>query len=270
MDRHGRVRLLVVGLVLAVAVPSAAGACTSRGGETVEAERWAPAPGQQWQWQLTRELDLSVAVPAYDIDGFDTRASTVAALHADGRRAICYISAGSWEDWRPDADRYPASVLGQGNGWPGERWLDIRRLDVLAPILGARLDMCRDKGFDAVEPDNVDGYSNDSGFPLTYDDQLRFNRWLADASHERGMSIALKNDLERVPDLVDAFDFAIDEQCVAYSECDALRPFTARGKAVLHVEYDPPTSEFCPVTGPLGFSSMRKDYDLGSWRAPCP
>jgi hypothetical protein len=105
---------------------------------------------------------------------------------------------------------------------------------------------------------------------LTYDHQLTFNRWLAAAAHERGMSIALKNDLEQVVDLVDDFDFAINEQCVAYSECDLLRPFTTRGKAVLHVEYHLSTSEFCPVTKPLGFSSMRKQSDLKSWRQPCP
>ncbi len=261
-----RVRLLLLGLVLSLA----AAACTTTKVPTTTGERWAPTPGQEWQWQLNGELDLSVAVPVYDVDGFDTPASTVATLHAKGRRAICYISAGSWEDWRPDADRYPASVLGRGNGWPGERWVDIRQLDVLTPILSARLDLCRDKGFDAVEPDNIDGYGNASGFPLTYDDQLTFNRWLADAAHERGMSIGLKNDLEQVADLVYAYDFAINEQCVEYSECRALRPFTARGKAVLHVEYDLSTSEFCPVTGPLGFSSMRKRYDLGPWRAPCP
>ncbi len=269
MSRRGLVRPLSVTLVITLGA-SVAVACTTGEGDTTTGERWAPTPGRQWQWQLNGELDLSVAVPVYDVDGFDTPASTVATLHAEGRRAICYISAGSWEDWRPDADRYPASVLGRGNGWPGERWVDIRRLDVLAPILSARLDMCSAKGFDAVEPDNIDGYSNASGFPLTYDDQLMFNRWLADAAHERDMSIALKNDLEQVPDLVDAFDFAINEQCVAYSECDALRPFAARGKAVLHVEYELSTSQFCPVTGPLGFSSMRKHYDLGAWREPCP
>jgi hypothetical protein len=51
-------------------------------------------------------------------------------------------------------------------GWPGERWLDIRRIDLLAPLIGQRLELCRIKGFDAVEPDNIDGYTNDTGFSL--------------------------------------------------------------------------------------------------------
>jgi hypothetical protein len=125
-------------------------------------------------------------VPVYNVDGFDTPAATVRLLHARNRRVICYISAGSWEDWRPDARRFPAGVLGRSNGWAGERWLDIRRLDVLTPILRARLDMCRAKGFDAVEPDNVDGYANRTGFRLSAADQLRFNRWIAHETHAVG------------------------------------------------------------------------------------
>ena len=33
--------------------------------------------------------------------------------------------------------------------------------------MAARFDECREKGFDAVEADLVDGYARDSGFPLT-------------------------------------------------------------------------------------------------------
>jgi hypothetical protein len=48
-------------------------------------------------------------------------------------------------------------------GWPGEKWLDIRQIDQLAPIMRARLDACRAKGFDGIEPDNIDEYTNDTG-----------------------------------------------------------------------------------------------------------
>ena len=44
-----------------------------------------------------------------------------------------------------------------------ERWLDVRQIERLAPILTDRLELCRDKGFDAVEPDNLDGYDNETG-----------------------------------------------------------------------------------------------------------
>src|SRR4029079_13653563 len=65
--------------------------------------RWQPHPGTSWQIQLQGTLDTSVAASVYDIDLFDTSASTIAVLRAAGRRVICYFSAGSYEDWRPDA-----------------------------------------------------------------------------------------------------------------------------------------------------------------------
>ena len=140
---------------------------------------------------------------------------------------------------------------------------------MLEPLLAARFDMCAAKGFDAVEPDNIDGFLNDSGFPLTARDQLVFNRRLAEMAHERGMSIGLKNDVEQVEDLVDWFDFAVNEECARYGECELLVPFVAAGKAVFHVEYDLEPHEFCHVTVPLGFSSMVKDRELTAWRLPC-
>ncbi|MBB4979913.1 MULTISPECIES: endo alpha-1,4 polygalactosaminidase [Streptomyces] len=233
------------------------------------ADRWRPAPGLTWQWQLSGTLDPAVDVPVYDIDGFDHPASTVADLHRRGRKVICYVSTGAWEKFRPDAGSFPAAVLGRGNGWPGERWLDVRRTDVLGPIMAKRLDMCRDKGFDAVEPDNMDGYRNRTGFPLTAADQLRYNRLIATMAHERGLSVGLKNDLDQIPQLLPDFDFAVNEQCAEYEECDALVPFVTAGKAVFHVEYELTTAQFCPQTRKLGLSSMRKRYELDAWRQPC-
>lgn len=232
-------------------------------------KRWQPCPGVAWQWQLSGRLDTSIDVPVYDIDGFDQSKATVTALHAKGRKVICYISTGAWEDFRPDAKKFPKSVLGKGNGWKGERWLDIRRTDVLEPLMAARLDMCREKGFDAVEPDNMDGYRNDTGFPLKAADQLRYNRLIAKLSHDRGMAVGLKNDLDQIPALVSDFDFAVNEQCAQYDECDTLTPFIKANKAVFHVEYDLPTSRFCPDSRRLKLSSLEKKYELGAWRKAC-
>lgn len=138
----------------------------------------------------------------YDVDGFNTTKEQVATLKRAYRRTICYLSTGAWEDFRPDAAAFPESILGEGNGWEGERWLDIRRLAELERLMAKRFDMCRDKGFDAVEPDNMDGYANESGFPLTADDQLRYNRLIAKLAHDRGMAVGLKNDLDQIPQLV--------------------------------------------------------------------
>jgi len=240
-------------------------------GSRAPAGRWQPRAGLSWQWQLSGPLDLAVPADVYDIDAVGTSAAQVASLHAAGRRAVCYVDAGSYEKGRPDAARYPAAVLGTVmDGWPDERWLDIRRWDALGPILRDRFAACRAKGFDGVEADNVDGYAGDTGFPLTAADQLTFNRRLADLAHATGLAIGLKNDLDQAASLAPTFDFAVDEQCVQYRECDSLRVFTAAGKPVFHAEYDLTTATFCPVTRPLGFSSIRKHLSLDAWREVCP
>jgi len=231
---------------------------------------WTPQPGQEWQWQLTTPVDTTVNVPIYDIDGFENSAAVVSELHAAGRHVICYIDVGAVESYRPDASKFPASVIGKRvDGYPDERYLDIRQLGVLGPIMAARFDMCKAKGFDAVEPDVLDAYANNSGFPLSAADQLAYNDYIAGLVHTRRMSVALKNDPEFSVHESTVFDFSIDEQCVEYSECAELLPFISAGKAVLHVEYNLPPSQFCPITTPLGFSSMRKDVNLDAWREPC-
>jgi hypothetical protein len=128
-------------------------------------------------------------------------------------------------------------VLGKRNGWPGERWLDIRRRSVLEPIMTHRVHKCARAGFDAVEFDNVDAYTNPTGFPLTGKNQRRYDVFLANVAHRNGLSVGLKNDLGQIPKLKRYFDFAINEQCMQYSECGALRAFTRAGKPVFEVEY---------------------------------
>jgi hypothetical protein len=231
---------------------------------------WRPSASTTWQWQLTSPVDTSVPAQMYDVDLFDTPRRVVSALRARGSRAVCYVSVGSLERWRPDAGRFPDAVVGKPlDGWPGERWLDIRRLDVLGPILRARLDRCRAKGFDGVEPDNVDGYANDTGFPLRAADQLRFNRFLAHEAHARGLSIGLKNDLDQAAALEPSFDWALVEECFRYRECDRLAPFVRAGKAVFSVEYDLEPRSFCGRARRLGLMSMRKRPGLGAWRQTC-
>lgn len=234
------------------------------------ARPWIPAPGTTWQWQLSGRIDRSVKAEMYDIDLFDASTATVASLHRQGRHVVCYLDAGSYEPGRPDAASFPAAVLGAGvEGWPGERWLDIRRLDVLGPILERRLDLCRRKGFDGVEPDNVDAYANHSGFPLSAADQLTFNRFVAAAAHARGLSVGLKNDLDQAAALQPRFDWALSEQCFEYHECDALRPFTRARKAVFVAEYHLAARAFCARARAAGYSAIRKRLALGAWRQAC-
>ena len=231
---------------------------------------WQPKPGTSWQWQLSGTLDTSLAVQMYDIDLFDNSKAVISGLQAKGIKVICYVDAGSYEPGRPDSASFTAAVLGKVmDGWPDEKWLDIRST-VVRDLIGKRFDVAVQKGCDGVEPDNVDGYTNDTGFPLTAADQLDYNRFLANAAHTRNLSVALKNDPDQVKDLVNDFDFELDEQCFQYSECDSLLPFINAGKAVFEVEYgNASPATICPKAIADNFDTLIKDLDLTAKRTSC-
>ncbi|MBA4376765.1 MAG: endo alpha-1,4 polygalactosaminidase [Anaerolinea sp.] len=230
---------------------------------------WAPAPGISFQIQFSGEIELSVDAEVFDLDAFETDAVMVEQLHQAGRKVICYVNAGASEDWRPDAVLFPAEVIGKAYaGWPGENWLDIRQIETLAPILQARMDLCASKGFDGVEFDNVDGYLNKTGFPLTVEDQLTFNIWLADQAHQRGLAAGLKNDPEQIPDLEPFYDFAILENCFEQGWCEIAALFIESAKAVFAIEYNS-IDAFCEKAQELHISLIGKPRELGAARETC-
>ncbi len=237
-------------------------------------EYWHPALGGSFQLQFSGDLDLSVQADVYDLDLFDTTQDTVAEIHAGGNRVICYISVGAWEDWRPDADQFPADIIGKDyQGWPGEKWLDIRQIDALAPMLRLRLDLCASKGFDGVEPDNVEIFNNDSGFPITYADQLAFAMWLANEAHIRGLAVGLKNAPDMAADALPYFDFSVLEDCFVYGWCADLRAFINAGKPVFAIEYTDMGVDFkaaCAEARSLGLSMLLKHRNLNAYRETCP
>ena len=110
------------------------------------------------------------------------------------------------------------------DGWADEQWLDISNED-LVPIMRARLDLAVQKGCDGVEPDNMDGYTNNTGFSLSADDQLAYNKFIANEARKRGLSVGLKNDLDQIIELEPYYDFSVNEQCHEYNECDKMQPF---------------------------------------------
>lgn len=246
-------------LFLILALLIAATGFTTAQGDPV----WQPSPGTTWQWQLQGAINTSFNVEMYDIDLFEAPQATIDLLHSQDRIVICYFSAGSYEDFRPDADDFPPEVLGEPlDEWPGERWLDISQIELLAPIMEARLDLAVSKQCDGVEPDNMDGYTNETGFELTGEDQLAYNVWLAAESHERNLSVGLKNDLDQITELVDDFDWALNEQCFQYNECDLLLPFIEAGKAVFGVEYKRLPEVYCAEAVANHFSWLHKTFAL--------
>lgn len=226
--------------------------------------------GTRWQWQLTGRIEDALDVEAFDIDLFDAPQANIDDLRSQGKAVICYFSAGSREDWRQDARRFLRGDYGKSlDGWSGESWLDVRS-DNVRSIMSTRLDLAVERGCDAVEPDNVDGFSNDTGFGFSRRDQIEYNTFLSHEAHRRGLGVGLKNAGELVRDLEPLFDWVLTEECLENRECALFRPFLETGKAVLHTEYVGRESEapaklrsVCAEPARRGFSTLVKTWDLG-------
>jgi hypothetical protein len=261
-------RHVVAMLTVVLAVGAFAGLVAS----TSASSGWWTLPQRPtWYWQLQNTVNNNEPVAVYDIDGFENSAAEVATLHAQGKHVICYIDVGTAENFRPDYASFPKSVLGHSNGWPGEKWLDIRQLSVLEPIMTARFEMCREKGFDAVEPDNIEAFSNKSGFPVTAAQQLTYNEWIAGEVHSLGMAVLQKNDGEQTPELEPYFDGELSEQCNQFRECSDFAPYLAAGKPVLNAEYKVKPKKFCATDTAAGLMGARFNLALNGRKfEPCP
>jgi hypothetical protein len=251
----------------AIATPIVLAGFALAGGGAAGAGWWTPPQRLTWYWQLQGKVKNFEPVAAFDIDGFDNSAGEVAALHAEGQHVICYLSVGTAENWRPDYSSFPESMLGNPDeGWPGERWIDIRQLSVVAPIMEKRFQMCHEKGFDAVEPDNVEAFSNNPGFPITAEDQLTYNEWIASKVHSLGMAVFQKNDSEQTAQLEPRFDGALTEQCNQFHECANFQPYLVAGKPVINAEYRLTTRRFCAADNALGIMGARYNLALNGRR----
>lgn len=230
---------------------------------------WRPSLDASWQVQLSGGLDLSVKADIYDVDGVDSPQGALDQARAEGAHLVCYLNGGAWEGWRDDADHFPTATIGKDlDGWPDEKWLDIRQLDILLPLMAQRMDACQQRGFEAVDVDNVDGYDNDTGFPLTDVAQLTYISALADLAHERNLAFGLKNSVGLVDALAEDIDFAVNEQCHEFNECSAYLRLLATGKPVVVIEYSGDREELCRDV-PHGMHVLFKDWELGAGGESC-
>ncbi|HTR51401.1 MAG TPA: endo alpha-1,4 polygalactosaminidase [Kofleriaceae bacterium] len=206
----------------------------------------------------------------YDIDGANATAADVAAIHAAGAIAVCYVDVGTLEPGRPDTSSFPASVVGPGvQGWPGEHWLLVTAANqpIILPLMKARfVDWCQAKGFDAIEPDNLDAWTNISGVSET--DNVTYDLAIGQLAHALPLSIGLKNvmtdlDSSQYPSFLSEFDWALNEQCYQYGECGAYTAagsFLPAGKAVFDVEYG--TKPNCTDADAAHLNAQQTDLDL--------
>jgi endo-alpha-1,4-polygalactosaminidase (GH114 family) len=276
---------------------------------------WTPAVGTRWQWQLqgkpgrydaTGGIDVDVCQPpfgggpcvrpdVFDFDlyvdpsiagryGWALETDAVDAVHASGRHAIGYVTAGDAERWRPDYEQFVdfdrrcgGCFLGNpfSRRFPDEYWANFSpgkgRFSFMVQMLRARTDKVAAAGFDGIEYDIVDTYANGSrytGVHVTAETQLAYNRALAEMAHADGLSVALKNDSGQIPDLLPDFDYAINEECFGYDECGAYRAFIEAGKPVFQTEYQLEPKDFCKKANRWDFSSIKKADNFSLFALP--
>ncbi len=217
---------------------------------------WKPLQsGTAWQWQLTGAVNETVldgvsGPKMYDIDMWDATPDLISRLQAKGIYVVCYVESGDWAKGRPDAGDYASVILGRSiSGFPDEKYVNITALDgpagptgkTLRQIMQARLELARSKGCQGIEPDLDDLHTYSTGFSISIDQMVNYNKAIIEMGHARGMSVGLKNgasggDFEKR--MLDAgADWALNEECNQYDECDGYSQFIAAGKPVFQVEY---------------------------------
>ncbi|KAH7245345.1 glycoside hydrolase superfamily [Fusarium tricinctum] len=252
-------------------------------------EPWKPEVGTPWQIILSEVItlpdggadDLSPDVPIWDIDLFENTKETISAMQDSGKRVICYFSAGSWENWRKDKNSFPKKDLGKTlSGWPDEKWVNIRSTAVRA-VMAKRIKQAADKGCDAIDPDNMDGYQNDNGLGLTQKDTISYAKFLSAEAAKYGMVMGMKNGGDVTKEVLPYVAFCINESCIQYQECDLYTPYIKAGKPVFNIEYPDGAPKvkasdkkrICATTGDAkgskGFSKVIKKMNLDSWVMYC-
>ncbi len=245
--------------------------------DTTKGGCWKPTVGDDWNWQLGCDTagtctNLDVKVPFYVIDAVGNPASTLEAIHKRGEHAYCYVDIGSWEDKRTDASKFPESVLGERYiGWPHERWLDIRQIGILAPIMIARMQVCVDKHFDGVEFDNVEDYDNHTGFSITPEEAAYYTAWMANQAHAMGLSTSWENAPTIIPSLEPYMEALLFESCYQFHFCQKSAPMIHAGKWVGGVEYKAELKDmrFCATYAEDKMVGAFKQLALKSDRVPC-
>ena len=245
----------------------------------VASDYFKPQIGDDFEWRLDSiglEEVKDYHCKIIDIDAFSASKELVEAFHKQGIKVIAYISVGTIENFRPDGALLPVEIIGNiYPDWPDERFLDIRQIDKLKPFIQSRFDMIRDKGFDGIEPDNMDGYNEFNGFNLTVEDTRLFCEWIIDEAHSRGLCIGQKNTEELVPLLYEKFDFALTEDVFNMNTQADYTPYISSGKPVFSAEYTDVMSpaEFsntvCPKAKTLNYFAFLKHRDLTRWTYEC-
>jgi hypothetical protein len=219
---------------------------------------WAPRASLRWQVQLVGSVMDNLGANVYDLDPYVTATQTIADLRAHGSQTICHLDVGVADAELPDAPRLGGRLLGApvaaADGSVRGRWLDIRQWARIAPVLSDRLELCRAKGFQAVDADFGDGYAHATGFPLTESDQLTFDRRVAVLAHQGGLAVGVRTTAAVAASLQPSVDFAVVADCFGAGDCSSLLSYVAAGKAVFDVEAST-SGDVCPLARTYGITA---------------
>jgi hypothetical protein len=233
--------------------------------------RGSPSPGVSWQAQLSGAVDPTLGVDLFYVDADFQDAAVLSSLRAGGKLVLCYVSAGTFEPWRDDADDFPADVVGESlENYPREQWLDVRDARV-REIMRARIAAMAGAGCDGVNPSTLEAHLQPSGFDLVRTDIIDYAQWFAAEIHAHGMSAGLSVSGDLVPDLQSAYDWALAIDCLSDSGCTPWAPFRQSGRAVLLVEFGDATDapRVCGAASSLGFDAIIKRPAFDGFRVGC-
>jgi hypothetical protein len=272
---------------------------------------WVPSATTPlaWQWEIGHTLSLSSpsdmgtngmlytggnasAPSVYDIDGIENPASTVAALHAQGKRVIRYVEVGASGPYGGAFTTYfnqftAAGVV--GNVMPGypEYYLNITAPATVSIVKSIIRDQCAAKGFDAVEPDIDDSWYNNTGFSISAANEEAYLGALSSYAHALGLGWGLKDGDQAsnlsqsaafIHDLIatHTVDFALTEQSFQGGSVSAIYPaFANAGLAVFEAEYNDqgstiPPATYCPIANSDNINAVQFDSNLdGAVRVTC-
>ena len=215
------------------------------------AQSWAPPPpNAKFDYQIGGDYPLVSGVEVVSRDWF--AGATDAAAYS-----ICYVNGFQTQDDEDGVDRpdersnWPAGLvlrsLGDDPNWGGEYLIDIRsaaKQARAADWVQQMTQTCADKGFDAVEYDNLDSWTRFDDTPVADEvpfgkgQAIRYAELLTDRAHEIGLAVAQKNTPQlsrRQSRRRIGFDFAIAESCGRFAECHRYRALF--GNRVIAIEY---------------------------------
>jgi Glycoside-hydrolase family GH114 len=223
-------------------------------------ELWVPTEGARWLARLDGAVDIAEAAEFFYLDADQQPAEDLRALHAQGRQYFCYLSAGTLESFRSDAQLFPAETVGEVvPSFPNEHWLDVRD-ERVRELMARRLEGLAAAGCDGVTLASLGGEGT-TGFDLEVGDLVDYARFLAETSHAAGMSVGLTGPVALTQELWRNVDFGLAVACVQGSGCSEYAALRAAQKPVLYVELgevsDAP--DLCKSAQALGFDAIVSD-----------